>query len=155
MNRLKEFLYSVAFALLLVASFNQVFAIITIDGISMASTLKDDTMHLSLRKDFVGTFEKGDVIFFEAKLGDEKIHLIKRIIATEGDTLTIKDNTVYVNDVLVEEIYINGPMTNSPDMEITIGEDEYFVMGDNRDYSIDSREIGPIPKSAIRGKLVL
>lgn len=154
-TRIKELLFTVAFSLLLVSGFNLIFAVISVDGISMNSTLIDNSFHISLRSQFAGEIEKGDIIFFEARIGEQKVYLIKRVIGIAGDTIAIKDNTLFINGVLYEESYINEPMTENEDMEIKIGEGEYFVMGDNRNYSIDSRAIGTVPIGAIRGKLVL
>lgn len=106
-----------------------------------------------------GSIEKGDVIVFETK-NEEK--LIKRVIATAGDTVDISKNQggLYVNGKAVEEGYIytvtaiSDEATSYP---ITVGEDCYFVLGDNRTNSKDSRdsEIGLVSKKDIVGKVIL
>ncbi len=85
-----------------------------------------------------------------------KFRLVKRIIATEGDVVDIRNGEVYVNDVQLVEPYIK---TMSPMGDIaypyTVPEDGYFVMGDNREVSRDSRYFGAIDKDNIEGKVFL
>lgn len=77
---------------------------------------------------------------------------IKRVIATEGQTVQVKLGSVYVDDVKLDEPY-RKDMNPMPDYgPTTVGEDKVFVMGDNRSNSEDSRVFGPIPKSTIVGK---
>ena len=77
---------------------------------------------------------------------------IKRVIATEGQTVQVKLGSVYVNDVKLDEPY-RKDMNPMPDYgPTTVGKDKVFVMGDNRSNSEDSRVFGPIPKSTIVGK---
>ncbi|HBG8470933.1 TPA: signal peptidase I [Clostridioides difficile] len=82
-------------------------------------------------------------------------YIIKRVIAVEGDTLKIINNKLYINDKLIEENYINEKMQTS-DLEIKIPKDKIFVMGDNRNNSIDSRSsiIGLIDQKDIEGKVI-
>ena len=77
---------------------------------------------------------------------------IKRVIATEGQTVQVKLGSVYVNDKKLDEPY-RKDMNPMPDYgPTTVGKDKVFVMGDNRSNSEDSRVFGPIPKSTIVGK---
>jgi signal peptidase I len=77
---------------------------------------------------------------------------IKRVIATEGQTVQVKLGSVYVDDVKLDEPY-RKDMNPMPDYgPTTVGKDKVFVMGDNRSNSEDSRVFGPIPKSTIVGK---
>ncbi|EMH2710047.1 signal peptidase I [Clostridioides difficile] len=82
-------------------------------------------------------------------------YIIKRVIAVEGDTLKIVNNKLYINDKLIEENYINDKMQTS-DLEIKIPKDKIFVMGDNRNNSIDSRSsiVGLIDQKDIEGKVI-
>jgi len=104
--------------------------------------------------------QRGDVIVFKAPEAPDQ-NYIKRIIGLPGETVTIKDNRVYVNGTQVEEQYIadSMPATASDDgtasaffLEQKLSSSEYFVMGDNRDHSSDSRRWGPLPKQNILGK---
>lgn len=100
--------------------------------------------------------ERGDVIVFKSPKNKD-IDYIKRIIGLPGDTLVVRNNEVFVNDVLVPENYISAKtnlwdggflIENTP---ITIPPDHYFVMGDNRPRSSDSREFGTITVDDIIG----
>ncbi len=98
---------------------------------------------------------KGDVIVFLPN-GNEKSHYyVKRVVGGPGDTLYIKNGLLYVNDEAVEE-YFNDRIAEPGllESEVTLGEDEYFVIGDNCNNSEDSRSanIGTVKKSYIIGK---
>ena len=97
-----------------------------------------------------------DIIVFRIP-GDSKEHFIKRIIGLPGETVQIKDGAVYINgELLSEDIYGKDPIRlgYTASQPVTLGEDEYFVMGDNRNNSKDSRsaEIGPVKKSQFLGR---
>jgi len=104
-----------------------------------------------------GDPERGDVIVFKAppSYTDE---FIKRVIAIPGETVMVKDGHVYVNGNQINEDYIPNNFVTRPGqyaqegVEITVGENEYFVLGDNRDHSLDSRVLGTIGKEYITGR---
>lgn len=128
-----------------------------VDGSSMETTLTDqDNLILEKLSYYFHDPERFDVIVFELK-NDPDTHYIKRIIGLPGETVQIKDGFVYINDELLmgdtycEETINYGYTAVNP---ITLGPDEYFVMGDNRNHSKDSRsaEVGPIKRSQFIGK---
>lgn len=99
--------------------------------------------------------QRGDIVVFHSPR-DPSEDLIKRVIGLPGETIEILDGKVYVNDRLLEEPYITTPWSgNHP--KILIPEDQYFVMGDNRNNSQDSRspQVGLVHKDMIVGKVTL
>lgn len=103
--------------------------------------------------------QRGDVVVFKAPESPDQ-NYIKRVIGLPGETVTIKDNAVFVNGTLVKEEYINNPITTPVSttdnpaffLEQKLTSTEYFVMGDNRDHSSDSRRWGPLPIKNIIGR---
>ena len=100
--------------------------------------------------------KRGDVVILK-KPKQEDEYLIKRIIGMPNETVTIKNGAVTVKDgageIVLEEPYvINKRIEN---YETTVGPNEYFVMGDNRMVSLDSRVIGPVPRDHIVGRAFL
>ncbi|WP_078543487.1 signal peptidase I [Litchfieldia alkalitelluris] len=92
----------------------------------------------------VGTFTRDEQ--------DSHVIWIKRVVGLAGDTLEFKDGHVYRNGEMLAEEYIKEEM-NFPFEKVVVPEDSIFVMGDNRNYSSDSREIGPVPVDNVVGKV--
>jgi signal peptidase I len=106
----------------------------------------------------LGEPERGDVVVFKAPPEPDKF-FIKRIIGLPGETVIIKGSSVTIKNSenpkgfsLSEDFIVH---TSSNDMTIEVPEDQYFVMGDNRSGSFDSRSWGTLPKSDIRGRALL
>ena len=118
---------------------------IIVQGESMVPTLKGG--ELMILKKYDKSFKRFDVVVVNKNV--EGDNLIKRIIGLPGETIRYKNNNLYINDEIVEDIYAYGNTGNFK--EITLGDDEYFLMGDNRAISLDSRSLGVIKYSEIEG----
>ncbi len=97
--------------------------------------------------------ERGDVIVFHYPL-DTSEDFIKRVIGLPGDTVTLDNKTVHVDGVVLHEPYISEAY-NPSGKTIKVPMDEYFVLGDNRPLSDDSRDWGLVPKADLVGKAVI
>jgi len=103
---------------------------------------------------------RGDVVIFKSPTNKE-IDYIKRIIALPGETILLKNSAYYVNGNKLEEPYISADIYTSGGAYLTEGEEVlipermYFVSGDNRPHSSDSREFGPIPIEDFLGKALV
>ena len=128
---------------------------VKVEGVSMMPSLEDQ------ERIFVNKFvyrlepiERGDVVVFKYPRDPSKSY-IKRVIAVAGDRLRIDGGQVYVNGDPLDEPYVPPAYTDARSYpEITIQPGYYFVLGDHRSMSSDSREFGPFDQSYIYGKAV-
>lgn len=120
---------------------------------SMISTINKGNKVIGFRLAYLFDDPKrGDIVIFDSPIED-KIY-IKRLIGLPGDTIEIKDSTLYINGELIEEDYVEK-WTNSPGTTTyEVPKGEYFMMGDNRDYSADSRNGWFVKKDAILAKAI-
>ena len=116
----------------------------TVRGSSMNPTMKHGSSYLAVKSQ---SLQFGDIVIADSNAFDTKI--IKRIIAVPGDTLAITNNVVYRNGAPLTEDYIAEPMLTEDIPEIRLGEGQYFLMGDNRNHSADSRVVGLISRDEI------
>lgn len=124
---------------------------VIVSGHSMDYTLKDG-QNLWVENLPWGTYKRDSVVV----LKESGKRMVKRIIGIPGDTLVFKGDTLYRNGKVLEEPYVtdSGYDKGLLKSEITLGTDEYFVMGDNRDVSNDSRYFGIIPRNELQGRVV-
>ena len=124
---------------------------ISVEGIAMKPNFNDGDKIL-IDKNF-GELKRGDVIAFLYPKDKTKWYF-KRIIGLPGETVEIKEDKVFINGQVLDEPYIdesfNQARTNFPVRKLP--ENQYFVMGDNRDNSSDSRYWGTVGKELIKGK---
>jgi len=135
-----------------------------VSGRSMVPTFEDGdyliTNKLAYRK---GMPNRGDVVIFHAPAlancpPGGACDFIKRVIGLPGEMISLRDNTIYVNGVALKEDYISSEFVTrggsylKEDKQIKLGNDEFFVMGDNRSGSSDSRNFGPVTVNRFVGK---
>ena len=111
---------------------------------SMENTIMTGDRLIGIR--LVSTYQRGDIVIFPDPETEDR-YLIKRIIGLPGETVEIKDMGdgtagVYINDSKLSEDYLPEPMIWDGDFSITLPEDGYFMMGDNRNHSYDARYWG-------------
>jgi signal peptidase I len=130
------------------------FQVARVDGLSMAPTLEDhDRLIVNKLVYEIGDPRPGDIVMLYYPLNPEKM-FVKRVIAREGDTVRIVDGRVYVNDVPLHDDYVPAEFRSHDDWgPQVIQQGYYFVMGDHRNNSSDSRHWGPVPKKYIVGKV--
>lgn len=120
---------------------------VKVDGDSMKETLNDNDILLLYK---LGSIKRFDIVVLDEAYDNEKI--IKRVIGMPGETVSIKNDKIYINGKVIDNSFAYG--TTSDVDKIELGEDEYFILGDNRLISKDSRYFGPVTKSEIIGKVV-
>ena len=150
---------------------------VRVDGRSMYPTLKDGEFGFTnVGGVLLNGVERGDIVVVTMEEEGQKTHWVKRVIGLPGDTVSCVNDVVYINGKVLDETkYIdpdyrqslvdkfgyfnkvpNANNTNVEDFEeVKLKDDEYYVMGDNRPYSKDSRYVGPVKKSQIFAKKML
>lgn len=122
-----------------------------VQGVSMVPTFENSELLLTEKISYhVSGVERGDVVVFAAPI-EQKVDFIKRVIGLPGEKIEIRDNNVYINALKLDEHYISMPTTG--EVNITLEKDEFFVMGDNRAASSDSRSFGRVLRKSIKGRV--
>lgn len=156
----KYILFAILLGLLIVTFVVQRNSVI---GHSMDDTLNDqDQLIVEKVTKWFNGIQHGDIITITTKglpYHDGDINIVKRVIGIPGDTVEIKNKAVYVNDVKINEPYLR-PNTSTEQLnakynKVTLTDGQYFVLGDNRGNSTDSRVFGPVDKSLIIGEVLL
>jgi signal peptidase I len=145
---------------IVVLLFTFIVRVISVDGSSMYPTLYHGDRVLIVNSMLAPNYEYGDIVVLR-KLGFSEKAIVKRVIATEGQTVNINFSTgrVYVDGQPLDEVYVNSPTNLSYDVTFptTVPEGCIFVMGDNRNASADSRlsAIGMVDTRCVIGKAFL
>lgn len=125
---------------------------------SMANTLQiGDRVLIDHRRSLHGHWRRGDIVLFVAEggWGDDGDTLIKRVIGLPGETVRVEGSRTHINNQLLAEDYLKETPKSEDPIEVSLGPDEYFVMGDNRNNSDDSRYNGAVKDEQIRGRAAL
>ena len=150
---------------------------VRVDGRSMYPTLKDGEFGFTnVGGVLFNGVERGDIVVVTMEENGQKTHWVKRVIGMPGDTVSCVNDIVFINGKVLDETqyidpdyrqscvdkfgYFNKvPNADNTDVhdfeEVKLGDDEYYVMGDNRPYSKDSRYVGPVKKSQLFAKKML
>jgi signal peptidase I len=149
---LRDLLFSAAASILIITFLYQP---VRVEGTSMLPQLENrDRLFINKFVYRISSIERGDVVVFHYPRDPEKSY-IKRVIALPGDRLRIDHGRVWLNGKPQIEGYVPEIFEDSRSMaEIVVPDDNYFVMGDHRSISSDSREFGPVERSLIYGKAV-
>lgn len=143
---IKEYLPFTLFVILIIGIRVFICTPINVSGNSMSSTLKDGDIMLLNKLSLKQGIDRFDIVVVKT----ESNYIIKRVIGLPGETISYKDGVLYINGKVYEDKY-NLTGTNDID-PVKILDNEYYVMGDNRSISKDSRIIGTIKKDRIIGK---
>jgi signal peptidase I len=154
----KEILQTVILALLIVLPIRLfIFQPFIVKGQSMEPNFEDgdyliiDEITYRFREP-----KRGEVVVFKNPMNEHQ-RFIKRIVGLPGETVEISDGKIFISNgekKVLNEPYLNSSFTTG-EIQITLGKDEYFVLGDNRQFSLDSRRFGPIRKKEIVGRVFL
>ena len=155
---IKDFLKYIIFIFIVLIIAIYIIGLQQVVGDSMNPTLKNNDVVIidKLTHNFI-TLKRGDIISFYY---DNTKYLVKRIVGLPGETLVIKDNKIYINGEMISDYVADVAMDNFKLNEIgyeVIPKDMYFVLGDNRKNSLDSRDyrVGLIKKDDVIGKKVI
>lgn len=141
-NIIKELIPYVVILIVVVIIRTYLVTPIMVSGPSMKPTL-DGGEIMILNK--LGKIDRYDIVVVNIKTED----IIKRVIALPGETISCEDGVIYVNDKRIDDKYGMGTTGNFA--KIKMEDDEYFVLGDNREDSLDSEELGPMKEEQIKG----
>jgi len=139
-------------------SFILCYQIIHVKGTSMSPTLGNGDICLTQK--ICLQLDREDLIGFDVEIYGSNKSLVKRIIGLPGETIDVHSSciTIYRNNKgtsVIEEIYLDPQIKNPQPFSVTLGEDEYFVLGDNRQMSAGSVQFGPVKRSQIKFKFIL
>ncbi len=158
MNLLRELIETIVLVAAIYTLVNLVSARFIVEGPSMQPNFATGQFVIVSRLNFMlGEPERGDIVVFHYP-GNPEEDYIKRVIGVPGDTIEMRDQQVYINGEPIDEPYINEPCNRAscPDRVYpTLGADEYFVMGDNRNHSSDSRRFGAVGREYLVGEALV
>ena len=156
-KEIKEWAQAIFFAVIIgYFIINFIFATVRVEGVSMDPTLQHGDRLIVWRLGYEP--ENGDIVVLEPPIYNVDDYYVKRVIATEGQTVQIINNRVYVNGEAIDEPYIQGNVSalgSKYELPQQIPEGACFVLGDNREHSTDSRAFGLVPNDHLMGEVKL
>ncbi len=127
---------------------------VTVSSDSMAPTFCAGDRVVVVRAGAGGSAEAGDVVTFLREEGGERTEWLKRVVAVEGQTVRVDDAVLVVDGSPVAEPYVDLRTVDGTFYRtVTVGEDSVFVLGDSREFSVDSRDFGAVARSSITGRV--
>jgi signal peptidase I len=149
---LRDLLISAGISVLIITFLYQP---VRVEGTSMLPRLEDhDRLFINKFVYHIESIQRGDVVVFHYPRDPEKSY-IKRVIGLPGDRIWIERGVVWLNGAPIAESYVPERYRDARSMaEMVIPDDSYFMMGDHRSISSDSREFGPVERDLIYGKAV-
>lgn len=141
MKKIYKFIFIILCCVILHTAISENFIIVS--GNSMYPTLKDKQV---VRVSKIKEINRFDIVI--AKKHDNYL-IVKRVIGLPNEKIEYKDNHLYINEKPVTEDFIDLYLTKTEDFTYTLKDDEYFLLGDNREYSTDSRELGAFKKEKL------
>jgi signal peptidase I len=154
-KELRDWLMSLAIAIIVAMLFqNYVYAQSQVHNVSMQNTLVAGQRLIEDKWSYrFHSPERGDIVIINGP--ESELRLVKRVIGLPGDVIDIREGEVYINGEKLYEDYAKGnTFAGMYEVPFTVEPGYLFVMGDNREHSMDSRELGPIKLSSIEGKAV-
>lgn len=152
-------MYIVLFVVCIYVVPNYVLQRTVVSGSSMLDTLHDGESMLveKVSYRFKDPSRFDIIVFYPYGRDDKEDYYVKRVIGLPGETIQIKGKDIYINGEILEENYGKDPISDEGIAiePITLADDEFFVLGDNREISEDSRIFGPVKKSDIEGHAVI
>jgi len=149
---IRDLFFSIAISLFIILF---VYQPVKVEGGSMEPGLQDqEQIFINKLAYRLGDIQRGDIVVFHYPR-DTRKSFIKRVVGLPGDRVRVFDGQVYLNGKLIPEPYVPEEYLDSRSYpEVKVPADSYFVLGDHRSMSNDSREIGPVQRSYIYGKAV-
>jgi len=156
-SQIRDWASMMLFVVALYTIVNLVSVRFVVDGISMEPTFETGEFLLISRMNYLfGEPQRGDIVVFHSPT-NPKEDFIKRVVGLPGETIEIRDRRIYIDGTQLDEPYLVDACSEAMCQTSIwqVGQDEIFVLGDNRNFSSDSRSFGAIKQSLIVGEAII